>query len=249
MRQGIRVTGGRVFVTLAIVATATVAVVGATITSVSTSALTPSASTAEVASLKVEQISEASPDLSGFAPGDRTEWAAVVTNTGEPGTLNVQLAARGDRALVSEEGSALQMFVDLCTTELLPSVSGLGVTTFECASGETRIGSATSADARPIAANGIMDTGETVSVRVLVLFPTSATNTAENSSAELDVAFSLSTDNDTGIDRADPITAVATLPGMGPLFMTLTAAALLALGLLLLIHALRPTSTEGDEIS
>jgi hypothetical protein len=257
MRQGIRVSGARAFVALSVVATASILVGAVTIIAApSAVAFTETLSSADSSSLVVRQISQDRPILSDFAPGDRTEWAAEVTNTGEPGELNVQLAASGDNSLMTGEEDGMRMFVDLCTTPLQPTVSDLGVMTFDCVSGESRIGSSTSADERHVSAHSPINTGETVGVRVLILFPSSADNAAENSSAALHVGFSLSSEADagtvsaTGSDTQYARTALPAwlaLPGISPVFVSIVAAALFALGILLVAYAFRRRTGDEEE--
>jgi hypothetical protein len=257
MRHGMRVSGALPFVTLSIIATATVVLAAVTIiTAPPTLAVTQTLASSENSSLVVRQISANNPDLSDLAPGDRTEWAAEVTNTGEPGTLSVQLAADGDSTLMTGEADGMRMFVDLCTSRLVPTVSALGVTTFTCASGETRIGSSTSADERHVFASSPIETGETVGVRVLILFPASAGNSAENGSAALDVGFGLSSESEAGTVSATSsdtqyartaLPAWLALPGISPIFVSIMAASLFALGILLVAYAFRRRTYEEEE--
>lgn len=145
--------------------------------------------------LVVTQMPEGGINLRDFAPGDRTQWATEVTNTGASGTVTIDFFADGDDSLVNGEGTALQMTVDLCERALIPVVSAVGATTFDCPAEPSRLGRITSARDEHLTADHSIKAGETLAVRVKILFPTAADNSAQNTGAALDVRFSITPDD------------------------------------------------------
>jgi hypothetical protein len=289
MRHGIRVSGALTIVTLSILATATV--------TAAASAAQPAASTSHAASttasdspmsalapksiqddddgtLLVKEMPKGGINLLELAPGDRTQWAAEVTNNGDPGMLNVEFFADGHQDLMSGGDSSLRITVDLCADPLTAVVSDTGVVTFDCESGLHRLGTVTSATEQHLQTARTFRTGNTIGVRVLVTFPSSADNASENTAASMNVMFSISpqdggtstsipsspgngagADSGTGNDGATPNSAQRGLPGglaltgTNAMFMSFAASAIIALGILLLSLVPRRTRTEGDEAS
>jgi hypothetical protein len=200
--------------------------------------------------LVVEEMPKGGVNLRDLAPGDRTQWAAEVTNNGDPGMLAVDFLADGHGSLMSGGETSLRITVDLCPTKLTALVSETGVTTFDCSSGMHRLGTVTSATKHGLRTARSLDTGESVGVRVLVAFPSSADNSSEDSAASMNVVFSLSPD---AVAGGDSDSAQRVLPGglaltgTNIMFLPLAAGAIISLGILLMSLAPRRTRTEGDD--
>jgi len=266
MRRGTRVFGATLcgaltIVTLSIAGGGAAAAAEAVRAATSTKTALSSVDDAEDGMLRVKEMPEKAPNLRDLAPGDRTQWAAEVTNIGEPGMLSVEFVADGPENLMAGEESGMRMTVDLCTTPLVPVISASGAMTFECASGPTRLGIVTAATDQRLTTLSTINTGETVGVRVMILFPASATNSAEDAAAAMNVVFAIAP-TDAGDGAAEPPgTAAPTdtqperptlfsglaLTGTGAMFLSVAASAIIALGILLLALAPRRARPEEDE--
>lgn len=143
-------------------------------------------------SLRVTKFPEDELHLRDFAPGDRTQWAAEVTNTGEDGDLGVEFVLVGESDALANEANALQIVVDLCSVAFDSAVSETGAMTFTCPATQTRLGLVTSAAEREMDSHTVIAAGDTVGVRARILFPASADNTAESTSAVMDVLVTVS---------------------------------------------------------
>jgi hypothetical protein len=275
MRQGLRVSVGLVLATRAVLAAGALpaAAVPATTTVAASTAVVRASGDSDENTLRVRTMPADSPNLRDLAPGDRTQWAAEVTNTGAPGTLGVEFVAYGDDGLLTGEGTGLRMTVDLCMTPLVVALSANGATTFECASGQKRLAAVTSAVDQRVVTRSTVGTGETVAVRVIIAFPPTAGNASESAAAAMDVVFSITPDggstsapassgssdspskSTTPVDPGDSLLTRPVFPGglaltgISVMFLGLAAAAIISLGVLLLSLAPRRTSARGDKQS
>jgi hypothetical protein len=191
-------------------------------------------------------------NLTGFAPGDRTQWAAEVTNSGEPGILTVHFLANEGNTMMSGGDSGMQVTVDLCPSALIPSVSAEGIQRFHCETGQTRLGTVTTAGERRLTAERTIGTGKTVGVRVHVMLPATADNSVEDAAADLDVVFSI-----TSRDDADAASSPATpspsgwlaRTGADPAALVFAAAAIIAAGVLVQFLSRRRDRRPGGSTS
>jgi hypothetical protein len=207
----------------------------------------------------VKRMPAERPDLRDLAPGDRTQWAAEITNTGAPGTLGVEFVTHGGSSMMSRQGNGLRMIVDFCSTPLASSYTAGGAMVFDCTAEQSRLGTVTSAATQLLTAQDIVDTGETVGVRVMISFPLTADNTFEDSSAAIDVVYTI-TPLGESVARVEPAApaeaelARAVFPGIlatgiSVMFMSLAAAVIISLGILLLALVPRGAREGGDEDS
>jgi hypothetical protein len=211
---------------------------------------------AEDSAPQVKRMPAERPNLSNLAPGDRTQWAAEITNIGEPGVLGVEFVAHGENSLMSRQGNGLRLVVDFCPTPLIASLTPRGAMTFDCASKQTRLGTVTSAADQRLRSEQLIGTGETVGVRVLISFPKTADNSFENASASIDVVYTITPTGETaGAVPAAPVEAeeVRTVfpgilaTGISVMFMSLAAALVISVGILFLSLVPRGARERGEE--
>lgn len=140
----------------------------------------------------------ASDHLADLAPGDRTEWAAQVANTGEdPVPLYAAFSITGTEALVTDPADGLQLDVALCPHPLEPTTVDGGAVVYTCPTATTPLGTGSAAGLGTLEATTALAPGDTVGIRVRAILPVTAGNTFENSEGKLHVDFA-TTGNDTG---------------------------------------------------
>ena len=151
------------------------------------------ATTAGQGTLVVEELHGSTlKHLQDLAPGDRTEWAAQVTNTGHESTaVTVLIHATGTDPLIRDTVEGLQLEVDLCPGALDTHTTGNGARQFTCRTGETRLGAGPAAqlaaDPAGLSTRTELGSGKTMAVRVRVALPAHAGNNLENTQGELSV--------------------------------------------------------------
>lgn len=148
--------------------------------------------------------------LQDLAPGDRTEWAAHVTNTGhEPTAVTLAIHASGTDPLIRDPNDGLQLEVDLCPGTLDTHTTSNGSQRFTCETGETRLGAGPAAhlaaDPAGLTTQTELAGGDSMAVRVRVVLPTHAGNNLENTQGELRVHVT-PTDTTNPMPSAHPTT-------------------------------------------
>lgn len=154
------------------------------------------ASTAEGDILLVDEVPGSKPGhLQGLAPGDRTEWAAEVTNTSHaPTPVNIAVKITGADAMVRDPVQGLQLVVDLCPGILTTTTTTNGAQRFTCDTETIRLctGPAASLAGDPVGvtARAELEGEKTMAVRIRVDLPVTAGNEMEESHGRLTVDFS-----------------------------------------------------------
>lgn len=187
-------------------------------------------------SLEVVQLPAAPGHLSELAPGDRTEWAAQVTNTTKDTLpLYVTFSTTGTDPLLTDPQHGLQLDVTMCPRPLNIRPLESGPVVYTCPTTPQLLGAGAAAALGELKATTTLGPGATVGVRARVLLPVSAGNALENTAGELHAHFATTgastsipgrpgsapdpiepTPPATPLEPAEPTRPGPTAPGGGP---------------------------------
>ena len=206
--------------------------------SLALTAVAPAAAIADSPGLDVDYLSGQSAVVAGLAPGDRTEWAAMASNTGVArGVLAIEVTSSGVSPLMLDPVDGLQVEIITCDTPLVPSTAPDGARTFGCSEPATLYSG-------PVASLGSsLSTADLVparsrAVRAVISLPSTAGNGLVNLGGEIIVHLSLVVPDAPVLASALPFT------GADAIGTVLAASGTFLLGLILFVVARRRRSTD-----
>lgn len=158
--------------------------------------------------LTVTVLPAAPGHLTDLAPGDRTEWAAQVTNTSQDTVpLYATFSTTGTESLVTDPEDGLQLNVALCPDPLESTTVDGGAIVYTCPAETIPLGAGSAAELGPLEATTALAPGDTVGIRARVVLSATAGNAFENTAGQLHARFAT-----TGTDAGQPGQPAPTTP-------------------------------------
>ncbi len=202
----------------------------------------PVSSAPAPSALRVNFLSGQQFTVGDLAPGDSTQWAAEVTNTGvTSGTLIIRTTALSGDILATDPVNGLQLKFDTCAERLSVTTVSAGVHAYACPVATTVLmaGQAPAAQQFSVA----LAAGQTIDFRALANFPVDAGNDFENTHAAIAITFAIAgsapTPSASPSSTSSPPADGLALTGADVLGATLAAAVTFLVGLVFVVIARR----------